>query len=106
MMAYAESLRPKRIFILSAKYGLLTPDDIIEPYEQTLKRMKSAERRVWAERVVSELRKSCDLEADHFVFLAGDAYRKDIVSHIRQYMVPMKGLPFGRQLQWLERQVS
>jgi hypothetical protein len=36
MMAYAESLRPKRIFILSAKYGLLRPDDLIEPYEQTL----------------------------------------------------------------------
>ena len=26
MMAYAESLRPNRIFILSAKYGLLAPE--------------------------------------------------------------------------------
>jgi len=36
-MAYAQRLRAKRIFILSAKYGLLDPDDIIDPYEQTLK---------------------------------------------------------------------
>lgn len=32
MMAYAESLKPKQL-ILSAKYGLLRPDDLIEPYE-------------------------------------------------------------------------
>ena len=34
MMAYAERLNPKGIFILSAKYGLLNPNDIIEPYER------------------------------------------------------------------------
>jgi hypothetical protein len=37
MMAYAHSLKPKSIFILSAKYGLLSLDDTIDPYEQTLK---------------------------------------------------------------------
>ena len=106
MMAYAESLKPKRIFILSAKYGLLTPDDVIEPYEQTLKKMKTAERRSWAQKVISALRQCCDLEEDQFVFLAGEAYRENLVPHIRHYTVPMEGLAFGRQLQWLERQVS
>ena len=53
MMAYAKSLNPKRIFILSARYGLLSPDDSIEHYEQTLKNMKTAERRLWAERVIA-----------------------------------------------------
>jgi hypothetical protein len=33
MMAYAKTLSPKRIFILSAKYRLLTPDDLIDPYQ-------------------------------------------------------------------------
>jgi hypothetical protein len=106
MMAYAESLKPKRIFILSAKYGLLSPDDMIEPYEQTLKKMKTAERRAWAQGVLSVLRQSCDLDADTFVFLAGDAYRQNLLSHIKHYTVPMEGLAFGKQLQWLERQVS
>ena len=106
MMAYAESLRPKRIFILSAKYGLLSPDDLIEPYEQTLKKMKTAERRAWAGKVLVALRQNCDLDADDFVFLAGVPYRENLVPHIRHYTVPMEGLDFGTQLQWLGRQVS
>jgi len=36
MMTYARSLKPKCIFILSAKYGLLKLDDIIDPYEKTV----------------------------------------------------------------------
>ena len=105
MMAYAESLAPKRIFILSAKYRLLTPDDVIEPYELTLKKMKSGERRSWAQGVIAALRQNCDLDADEFVFLAGVPYRENLVPHIRHYTVPMEGLAFGKQLQWLERQV-
>ena len=84
MMAYAESLGPKRIFILSAKYGLLAPDDIIEPYELTLKKMKSAERRSWAQSVLAALRQNCDLDADRFVFLAGVPYRENLVPHIKR----------------------
>ena len=106
MMAYSQSLKPRRIFILSAKYGLLSPEDTIEPYEQTLKTMKAGERRAWAQGVLSALRQNCDLDTDDFVFLAGDAYRQNLVPHIRHYTVPMEGLAFGKQLQWLELQVS
>lgn len=106
MMAYAESLKPKRIFILSAKYGLLSPDDVIEPYNLTLKKRKASERRLWARSVIDALRQSCDLAADQFVFLAGVPYRENLVPHIKHYTVPMEGLDFGTQLQWLGRQVS
>ena len=41
-------------FILSAKYGLLRPDDEIPFYEQRLSGSK-AERMAWAERVVTRL---------------------------------------------------
>lgn len=75
MMAYAERLNPKGIFILSAKYGSLNPNDIIEPYEQTLKAMTAGERLAWAKNVIEELRKHSDLYTDHFVLLAGTAYR-------------------------------
>jgi hypothetical protein len=106
MMAYAQSLKPKSIFILSAKYGLLSTDTTIDPYEQTLKNMKSAERHRWAQDVVSELRKHCDLDADNFVFLAGMPDRENLVPHLKHYAVPMQGLAFGKQLQWLERQLQ
>jgi hypothetical protein len=106
MMAYAQSLKPKSIFILSAKYGLLSTDTVIDPYEKTLKNMKTAERREWAQGVISELRKRCDLDSDNFVFLAGMPYRENLVPHLKHYEVPMEGLVFGKQLQWLEQQVS
>jgi hypothetical protein len=103
MMAYGQSLKPKNIFILSAKYGLLRLDEMIEPYEQTLSNMKSADKRLWAQGVLAELRKHCDLDADNFVFLAGAPYRENLVPHLKYYEVPMEGLTFGKQLQWLDR---
>jgi cytoplasmic iron level regulating protein YaaA (DUF328/UPF0246 family) len=106
MMAYAESLRPRRIYILSAKYGLLSPEDLIEPYELTLKTMKSADREAWAQGVLSALRQNFDLDTDRFVFLAGNPYRKGLTPHIKHHAAPMEGLTFGKQLQWLEEQVS
>jgi cytoplasmic iron level regulating protein YaaA (DUF328/UPF0246 family) len=106
MMAYAQSLKPSKTFILSAKYGLLSPDDLIEPYELTLKKMKKLERRAWADKVLAALRQSCDLDTEEFVFLAGVPYRENLVSHIRHYTVPMEGLDFGTQLRWLGEQVS
>jgi hypothetical protein len=37
-----------RWFILSAAYGLVDPERVIEPYDRTLKKMKIEERRGWA----------------------------------------------------------
>lgn len=103
-MAYARALKPARIFILSAKYGLLSLGDVIAPYELTLKTMKAAARKEWAQSVLDALRQKCDLDADRFVFLAGMPYRKYLEPHLRHHAAPMKGLPFGKQLQWLDRQ--
>jgi cytoplasmic iron level regulating protein YaaA (DUF328/UPF0246 family) len=102
MMVYARRLQPKRIFILSAKYGLLDPTTLIEPYEQTLNKMSAAERRAWAKTVLTALKQQADLDNDHFVFLAGARYREGLLPHIRRYSVPMENLSFGKQLQWLE----
>lgn len=104
-LAYAESLKPARIFIISAKYGLLDPEDLVEPYELTLNRMKAAERAAWAKGVLVALRRNCDLDADRFVFLAGERYRENLLPHIKDAIVPMEGLKFGKQLQWLKGQV-
>ena len=104
-MAYAQSLKPKGIFILSAKHGLLSPDDIIDPYQQTLKNMRSDEREKWSQSVIAELRKHWDLNTERFVFLAGVAYRDKLLPHLKNYVVPMEGLAFGKQLQWLDSQL-
>ena len=101
MLAYARTLNPKAIYILSARYGLLALDEKIEPYEKTLKSMSPHHKSDWATGVIRDLRQKCDLAHDRFVILAGEGYRKGLVSSIEHYSVPMDGLSFGQQLRWL-----
>ena len=105
MLAVAQRRKPQKIFILSAKYGLLNLDDVIEPYEQTLKNMNKPDRLAWARRVIEKLGQQTDLNNDHFVFLAGVPYRENLVPYLKHYSVPMEGLVFGHQLQWLDEQL-
>ena len=105
-LKYAESLRPDRIFILSAEYGLVDLEKEIEPYNKTLNTMPATEVLSWAGRVLLQLKNSTDLENDEFVFLAGERYRKHLVPHIARYSVPMKGLGIGKQLKYLKEATS
>ena len=98
-----------RWFILSAKHGLLDPDDAIEPYEKTLTRMKKEDRRNWAEQVINRLT-SFTKQVDRIVILAGKRYREllyDELSAICQYIeIPMEGMRIGEQLRWLTQQID
>jgi hypothetical protein len=69
---YAEN-NSDRWGILSAKYGLLHPDDIVESYDVTLKTMPIAVRREWSAHVFQEL-KSMLTAGDRIISLAGDRY--------------------------------
>ena len=42
-------------YVLSAKYGLLRQQDLIEPYDLTLNNMKVSERKKWAELVLKQI---------------------------------------------------
>ncbi len=101
-LKYAFSLNPDKIFILSAKYGLVKLEDSIQPYELTLNTMRSKEIEVWAETVLASLRKEIDLDNDNVVFLAGMKYRKFLTPHIKNYIIPMQGLGIGKQLKFLK----
>ena len=103
---YATTLEPDRIFILSAKYGLLELQQIIEPYEMTLNTMKEAEKKAWAKRVLHVLKTKTDLQNDHFVFLAGQNYRKYLIPCIKHFEVPFEGFSFGKQLQELNKRLD
>jgi len=105
-LQYAESLNPDKIFILSAKYGLLKLNEEIEPYDKTLNKMCSNEIKVWANSVLNQLKKSTDIENDEFILLAGKNYRKFLLPHIKYYKIPMLGLSIGKQLQWLSKGIK
>src|ERR1700709_1714689 len=59
--------------ILSAKYGLLDPDETMEPYDQTLKGASKLVKTEWAEKVYRQIRKSISPKK-RLIVLAGDDY--------------------------------
>lgn len=92
-------------FILSAQHGLLDPDQVIQPYEKTLMRMKASERLEWGQGVQEQLRKMVPRGSD-VVVLAGVRYRAEITAFLasrgHRVTVPLEGKKLGAQLSWLK----
>lgn len=96
-------------FVLSAKYRLVNPDTVIEPYDVTLNDMGVSERRAWAAKVQQQL-EPVTRTGDTVVMLAGVRYREGLTAALQRrgvrVEVPMQGLKIGEQLQWLSRWAS
>jgi len=101
---YAES-SADRWFILSAKYGILGPEEIVEPYDRTLNKMSKAERLAWWSDVKRDLIRIVP-ERSQVMLLAGSRYRENIEPFLRrlncEVEIPLEGLTLGRQLAWLK----
>ena len=105
-LAYAKKINPDKIYILSAKYGLLSLDQVISPYNVTLNTMKNIEIKKWSEKVLVDLKKVANLETDEIIFLAGIKYRKYLIPNIKNFKIPMEGLSIGKQLRWLKAKIN
>lgn len=105
-LAYAHSLRPDLILILSAKHGVLGLEETVAPYDDTLNDATVATRRQWALRVLSQLSQVVDLDNDEFTILAGKRYREFLVPLLKHFQVPMDGLRQGEQLGFLRRHMD
>ena len=103
---YAQSLNPDKIYILSAKYGLVDPETEIEPYEETLNTKSDREIRAWAVTLLSSLRERTDVTKDTFIILAGEKYRTYLVGHLPNHDIPMERLRIGQQLKWLRERCT
>lgn len=89
-----------RWYILSAKYGLLSPEDVVEPYDDTLQSMSKTERTSWGKRVSSQLKKL----GDHVYFAhAGQAHLKPL-SGVNVVDV-LSGLRIGERLHWYNEEL-
>lgn len=95
-----------RWFILSAKLGVVDPDDVIEPYEQTLKTASEGERRRWSQMVLTSLDVLLgDCTAVVFEMHAGADYvdhglAAGLLERGAELEYPVKGLRMGEQLAW------
>jgi hypothetical protein len=105
-LAYAESLDPDDIVILSAKHYVVPLDKVIAPYDKTLLNMPSEEVREWAVQVLKILADRYDLDNDKFVILAGEKYRKYITPQIAHWSTPLKGKRIGQQLQFYAKRMG
>lgn len=96
-------------YILSAKHGLVDPHAVIEPYEKTLNDMSKNERTDWSRKVMRALDPNL-AGVDSIAIFAGEKYREFLESELRErgitVHVPMKGLRSGKQLAWLDQQLS
>ena len=96
-------------FVLSAKYGLVHPDDVIERYELTLsKNFPAEQRRLWALSVLSQLEPHLR-GVNCITFLAGQPYREYLGRFLRDrglvVCAPMEHIPWGGQQPWLDEQL-
>lgn len=99
--AYVEA-RQAPWYVLSALHGIIDPDDLVAPYEQTLATMSVHQRRAWGDRVVAQLIERGHGDDAQIVMLAGVRYRQPISDWLgERAIVPMKGLAIGQQLAWL-----
>ena len=96
-----------RWFILSAKYRLVLPERVIEPYDKKLE-PGADERRGWAKGCLDALGPHLT-GVESVVFLAGQTYREFLVPVLSgcgiKVHVPMEGLRIGEQSAWLNRQL-
>lgn len=110
---YAElvTARPgDRWFILSAKYGLVDPDEVIYPYNQTLTAASVKEQWQWGAEVYRDWHLKFGDRRVRFVFLTGKHYSEHLVEWFaldgNVIETPLAGLGIGKQVAWLKGEVE
>lgn len=100
----AAHTQSESVYILSAKHGLLSCDDVIEPYDITLKTMKLRERMAWGKRIGVELN-SVLRPRDTAVLFGGQEYLAPLKPEFDRLEVgvesPLGSLSLGSRLQFL-----
>lgn len=93
-------------FILSAEHGLVHPEQLIKPYEATLNRLPSDDRRLWAKITAQQIEKQ--IAPGPVVFLAGKNYREYLIPLLEAkgytWEAPLARLGIGSQVSWLQNQ--
>jgi hypothetical protein len=96
------------VAILSAKYGFLSLDDPVEPYDESLNDKGVAEIKAWSDRVFGQMKSKLDLKAISVAYFhTGDRYRKYLIPKLEgvgiKCDIPLEGLRIGEQLEWYNK---
>jgi hypothetical protein len=119
-----QEVRSTRIFVVSAKHGLMTLRRKIAPYEHRLQDKTRDERREWADWIIDDLydRMSCwfyedgwehkrettPLRAINIVLMMGNEYARPLRAAVPDdwtFVEPLAGMQIGERLRWLNRAI-
>ena len=98
-LQYCQQEKFDEIYILSAKYGVLSLDEMVSPYEKTLNTFSKSERIEWSDMVKAQLieRKI----VGEYYFFCGNNYHEYFVGN-----KPLLKLSLGFQLQWFSSRLN
>jgi hypothetical protein len=108
-LEYGKSLKPDKMYILSAKHYLVPLTKVLAPYDKTLKEMPKEEKETWGEKVLNQMKQvGINPEKDHFIFLTGTEYMKPLLKYIPENHteMPMSGKRMGERMKWLNQQIK
>lgn len=93
-------------FILSSRHGLIRPDKVIEPYDDSFLERSALEQDAWAKQVAEELT-SLGLTSDNLTVYADDTYMGNA---LRKYLpvasYPLQGMNAANQVSFLSKKLS
>jgi len=95
-----------RVYILSAKHGLVGENEMIEPYNETLNEKSPSERQAWSRMVLNQLKQVCDIQRDEFIILAGKHYYEYLLPYLPNTALPLGKLSLGKRIEFLQRNLT
>lgn len=106
--AYAKSLNSDKIYILSAKHGLLNPDTKIDYYDESLVNASVSKRKEWTDKVLTQMKDAgLDTQNNTFIFLAGKVYYDYLQKELTNCEFPYAGKgSIGYILQFLTQELK
>lgn len=101
---YAKTLTSEdNIYILSAKYGVLSLDSIIEPYNVTLNDFNQQQNEVWKNMVVNQLKELKISSEESVTMLCGKNYYNNLLTYFHHIELPLKDLKgMGYQISFMK----
>ncbi len=95
-----------KVFILSAKHGLLDPEKRIRSYDLELAQLSVEERTSWGRKVAKKINRT--FIAPELTFLCGKLYYETILPHLDESYVhtPLEGLRIGQHLRWYRERLE
>lgn len=90
-LGYAKTLTtPDKIYILSAKYGVLHLTDTIAPYNKTLNEATKEEYKQWKEMVLQQLQQLGITGKEEVTMLCGKNYYKELLDYFSNINLPLE----------------